>query len=44
MVLPELTRLLLERGLSMNDALHQVAHACAYTNHTILAEIGRAHV
>ena len=38
MVLPELTRLLLERGLSMNDALHQVAHACAYTNHTILAE------
>ena len=38
MVLPELTRLLLERGLSMNDALHQVAHACAYTNHPILAE------
>ena len=38
MVIPELTRLLLERGLSMNEALHQVAHACAYTNHTILAE------
>ena len=38
LVIPELTRLLLERGLSMNEALHQVAHACAYTNHTILAE------
>ena len=38
MVIPELTRLLLERGLSMDEALHQVAHACAYTNHTILAE------
>ena len=38
MVIPELTRLLLERGLTMDEALHQVAHACAYTNHTILAE------
>ena len=38
MIIPELTRLLLERGLSMDEALHQVAHACAYTNHTILAE------
>ena len=38
MVIPELTRLLLERGLNMDEALHQVAHACAYTNHTILAE------
>ncbi len=38
LVIPELTRLLLERGLSMDQALHQVAHTCAYTNHTILAE------
>ena len=38
LIIPELTRLLLERGLSMDQALHQVAHACAYTNHTILAE------
>ena len=38
LVIPELTRLLLDRGLSMDQALHQVAHACAYTNHTILAE------
>ena len=38
LIIPELTRLLLARGLDMNQALHQVAHACAYTNHTILAE------
>ena len=38
LVIPELTRLLLAEGLTMNEALHQVAHACAYTNHTILAE------
>ena len=38
LVIPELTRLLLKEGLDMNQALHQVAHACAYTNHTILAE------
>ena len=38
LIIPELTRLLLARGLDMNTALHQVAHACAYTNHTILAE------
>ncbi|MGN0985085.1 MAG: glycogen/starch/alpha-glucan phosphorylase [Candidatus Enterenecus sp.] len=38
LIIPELTRLLLEKGLSMDQALHQVAHACAYTNHTILAE------
>ncbi len=38
MIIPEMTRLLLERGLSMNEALHEVAHCCAYTNHTILSE------
>ncbi len=38
LVIPELTRLLLAEGLTMDQALHQVAHACAYTNHTILAE------
>ncbi len=38
MIIPEMTRLLLERGLSMDEALHQVAHSCAYTNHTILSE------
>ena len=38
MVIPELIRLLLERGLSMDAAVEQVSGACAYTNHTILAE------
>ena len=38
MVIPELIRLLVERGLSMQDAIEQVSHTCAYTNHTILAE------
>ncbi len=38
MVIPELIRLLLERGLSMEAAIEQVSHTCAYTNHTILAE------
>src|SRR5699024_5336938 len=31
-------RLLTARGLSMDDAVAQVEAACAYTNHTILAE------
>ena len=38
MVIPELVRLLTERGLSMDEAVEQVSRACAYTNHTILAE------
>lgn len=38
MVIPELIRLLLERGLTMDEAIEQVSHTCAYTNHTILAE------
>ncbi len=38
MVIPELTRLLVERGLTMDEAVEQVAKTCAYTNHTILAE------
>ena len=38
MVIPELIRLLTARGLSMDDAVAQVEAACAYTNHTILAE------
>lgn len=38
MVIPELIRLLTARGLSMEQAIHQVSRACAYTNHTILAE------
>ncbi|MBQ8298104.1 MAG: glycogen/starch/alpha-glucan phosphorylase [Ruminococcus sp.] len=38
MVIPELIRLLVERGLEMDDAIEAVSKSCAYTNHTILAE------
>lgn len=38
MVIPELIRLLNLRGLDMDDAIEAVSKACAYTNHTILAE------
>lgn len=38
MVIPELIRLLMERGLEMDDAIEVVKKTCAYTNHTILAE------
>ena len=38
MVIPELIRLLVERGLEMDDAIEVVTKSCAYTNHTILAE------
>ena len=38
MVIPELIRLLTDRGMSLNQAISQVSRACAYTNHTILAE------
>ena len=38
MIIPELIRLLTARGLSLDDAIDEVSKACAYTNHTILAE------
>lgn len=38
MVIPELIRLLCERGLEMDEAIEVVKKTCAYTNHTILAE------
>ena len=38
MVIPELIRLLLKRGISMDDSINIVSKMCAYTNHTILAE------
>ena len=37
-VIPELIRLLVERGLDMDEAIEVVSKTCAYTNHTILAE------
>lgn len=38
MVIPEMVRLLMERGLLMDEAIDIVRKTCAYTNHTILAE------
>lgn len=38
MVIPELIRLLMERGILIDEAIAIVSKTCAYTNHTILAE------
>ncbi len=38
MVIPELIRLLIEKGIEMDEAIKIVSNTCAYTNHTILAE------
>ncbi len=38
MVIPELIRLLMQRGFNMDTAIDVVRRTCAYTNHTILAE------
>lgn len=38
MVIPEMIRLLNNRGIAMDDAISIVSRMCAYTNHTILAE------
>ena len=38
MVIPELIRLLGEKGISFDEAVEIVTNVCAYTNHTILSE------
>ena len=38
MVIPELIRLLGEKGIEFDEAVKIVTDTCAYTNHTILAE------
>jgi starch phosphorylase len=38
MVIPELIRILTERGIEWDEAVQIVTDTCAYTNHTILAE------
>ena len=38
MVIPELIRLMMQRGILMDEAIEIVSKTCAYTNHTILAE------
>lgn len=38
MIIPELIRILIKKGVNPNDAINTVSKCCAYTNHTILAE------
>jgi len=38
MIIPEMIRLLIKRGVTMDTAIAIVTDTCAYTNHTILAE------
>ncbi|MFV0344106.1 MAG: glycogen/starch/alpha-glucan phosphorylase [Anaerocolumna sp.] len=38
MVIPELIRLLVDKGIDMDTAIVIVSKTCAYTNHTILSE------
>lgn len=38
MVIPEMIRLLVQKGINMDDSIDIVSRMCAYTNHTILAE------
>ncbi len=38
LIIPELIRLLTERGISEDEAVNIVTKTCAYTNHTILSE------
>ena len=38
MVIPELIRLLVKKGIDMDKAIDIISSMCAYTNHTILAE------
>ena len=38
LIIPELIRILTDRGIDMDTAIDVVTKTCAYTNHTILAE------
>ncbi len=38
LIIPELIRLLCEKGIFIDEAIDIVTRTCAYTNHTILAE------
>ena len=38
MIIPELIRLLMDKGIAFDNAADIVSKTCAYTNHTILAE------
>lgn len=38
MIIPEMIRLLLAKGIEFDEAVNIITKTCAYTNHTILAE------
>jgi starch phosphorylase len=38
MIIPELIRILTQKGVAIDEAIDAVTKTCAYTNHTILAE------
>ena len=38
LIIPELIRLLVERGIELDESINIVTNMCAYTNHTILSE------
>ena len=38
MIIPDLIRLLVERGIELDESINIVTNMCAYTNHTILSE------
>ncbi len=38
MIIPELIRLLVKKGIDLDEAIEAVSKTCAYTNHTILSE------
>ena len=38
LIIPELVRILTEKGIYIDDAIDIITRTCAYTNHTILAE------
>ena len=38
MIIPELIRLLMQKGIELDEAIEITTNTCAYTNHTILAE------
>ncbi len=38
MIIPEMIRLMVEKGIKIEKAIEEISKTCAYTNHTILAE------
>ncbi len=38
MIIPEMIRIMVKKGMNIDSAIDEVSKTCAYTNHTILAE------